>query len=178
MWPELALAGVSGIANMMSNGDNMTPEQRKVWQLLMGRYGVAQNVQGQIDSATQGMRQQANQVNASEDASMARRGMPVSPGQTALAHADTNASFGKSLSQMIPEIQRNSKLEQERLLGEMSGLSSAAAGNDNNDMANTLGDLSQNVMYAWLMRKRKQNSASIGSGSPLGDWNTGGGVYS
>jgi hypothetical protein len=173
MWPEIAMAGVSGLANMMSD-DGMTPEQRKVWQLLMGRYGVAKNTQGQIDAATQNMTTQANRVNASEDASMARRGLPISPGQTQLAHADTNASFGTSLSKMIPEIQRNSQMEQERLLGQMAGLSTASDNGDN-ELANTLGDLSQNAMYLWLMKKRKQNSGGV---SPLGDWNTGGGVYS
>jgi hypothetical protein len=153
--PELAVGTGTGLLNMLGDHDQMSPEQRKVWQMLMGRYGVAQNVQGQIDAETQGMKTQANETNASEDASMARRGMPLSPGQTSLAHADTNATFGKSLSTMIPEIQKNAKLEQERLLGQMAGL--APQGEDNN-VAGELGDLAGNSMYAWLMRKKKVNT--------------------
>jgi hypothetical protein len=151
MWPELAITAGSGLLQGLLGNNSMSPEQRRIFDILKGKLGVAQNVQGQIDTATQGFQRQANQINASEDASMARRGMPVSPGQTALAHADTNASFGGALSQAIPQIQHNAKQEE---LGILSALSGMAPGPDNRQIDFT--GLANNLMQI-LNRKKKPN---------------------
>jgi hypothetical protein len=155
--PELAVGAGTGLINMLGNNDQMSPEQRKVWQMLMGELGVAKNTQGQIDAATQQFTTQANRTNASEDASMARRGMPLSQGQTALAHADTNATFGKSLSEAIPQIQKNSKDEQMQIYSQLAGL---APQGQNENIAGDIGDLAGNSMYAWLMGKNKGQGAN------------------
>jgi hypothetical protein len=157
MWPELAVGAGTGLINMLGNHDQMSPEQRKVWQMLMGELGVAKNVQGQVDAATQQFTTQANRTNASEDASMARRGMPLSAGQTSLAHADTNATFGKSLSEAIPQIQRNAQDKQMQVYSQLAGL--APQGEDNN-VAGEMGDLAGNAMYMWLMGKDKNPGMS------------------
>jgi len=166
MWPELAVTAGSGILQGLLGNESMSPEQREIMRILKGKLGVARNVQGQIDATTQGFQAQANRVNASEDASMARRGLPISPGQTQLAHADTNATFGGALSKAIPQIQHNAQSEE---LGILSALAGIVPGPDNRQV--DISGLASNLMQILNNRKKKV------SGSPLGDWTTGGDVY-
>jgi hypothetical protein len=149
MLPELLMTGGAGILQALTAGDTMSPEQREIMRLLKGRLGVAQNVQGQIDAAKQGFTQEANATNAATDASMARRGMPLSPGQTSLAHADTNATYGKSLATAIPQIQHNAQDEQMGILSQMAGL----APNPQPGGIQGLGGLLYNLM---MLKKKKE----------------------
>lgn len=161
-----AITTGAGILSALTGNDSMSPEARKIMAILNGKLGVAQNVQGRIDATTQNFRQQANQMNASEDASMARRGNPFSPGQTALAHADTNATFGGALSKAIPQIQHDAKNEELGILNAMAGL---APGPDTSQIDFT--GLASNIMQILNNRKKKEIA------SPYGDWQTGGDVY-
>jgi hypothetical protein len=162
MLSELLMAGGGGLLNMLSGGSNMTPEQKRLRQMLLAELGVTENVQGQIDAEKQNLTTSANEINASQDASMARRGMPLSPGQTELAHADTNASFGKALSTAIPQIQQNAKANKMQIYSQLAGIT--PMGSDNSDFLSGLGELGTNLAYS--LNKPKEPTMPNSYGIP------------
>jgi hypothetical protein len=166
MLAELGMTAGAGLLQALTAGDSMSPEQREIMRILKGKLGVAQNVQGQIDATTQRFKTEANQTNAATDASMARRRMPLSPGQTSLAHADTTATYGNALSQAIPQIQHNAADEQMGILSQMAGL----APQPQQGGVQGLGGLLYNLM---MLKKKKE----AGLGGPLGDYNQSEVVY-
>jgi len=149
---------------MSDNTPKMSPEQKKLYRMLMGELGVANNVQGQIESAKQNLTQSANETNASMTASAARRGVPLNQGQQMLQQADVAGSYGQSLAQAIPKIQQNAE---DRKMSIYQMLAGIAPSGDNSDLSGELGDLAGNAMYYYLMTGKKKPDYNTGSYSNL-----------
>jgi len=151
----LMSAGGGALDALTGDDERMSPEQRKVFNLLMGRLGESQNVQGRIDALTQRTKRFGTEQAASLEASSARRGVPMSAGQTTQAQVGITGKLGEGLMEAIPDIQHQAKNEELGILNSLAGMTPPP---EKNDFSGDFGDMAGNAMFYWLMKDRKKKS--------------------
>lgn len=160
----LGIAAGSGLLNaLFGEGDkfDMSPEQRRLLNMLMGEYqrgefGPSLGEQSQLQQRLKGtLREQAQERTGSSLASLGRRGA-LSPGQVSGLTTDIQSGFGRAFGKGVTDIQLGSadiaRQEKGQLRSLLAGLSGGQyiPGGD----VPGLGGLGQNAMLAYLLSRQ------------------------
>ena len=177
-----AISAGGGLLSSLLDDDTMTPEQRRIYNMLMGEKDKYQGLSPQ-EKQLMGAKLKtdltagAQQRIAGSRASAVRRGV-YSPGVASGMATDVNAGFGKAYQQGLTDIDlksaemnRSGKMDIYRLLMGMTG-----QGKPQSDMSGDIGDIAGNAWMYNLLTKKKRQGMDMGGGE-LGDYPAYGEVY-